>query len=679
MLKVRCSVFFCLGLLLASSARADEVQLPTTVPAGPMDIRAPRLMITNDTVMASGGVTGRYENVILRADSASANMETGDLQLEGNIHFERGNVIWDGDQLDYNYLTQAGSFGPSRLDFDPVLMSVEHVERVSTNEYLLQGAVFTTCAQDHPHYHVKLKEARLVDQKYLKAKGATFYLGDVPVFYVPVWHQTLSRSVFTFRAGDSSEWGAYGLIKATVPWTKNFSSISDLNLYSKRGVGFGQGFAWNTPAAKGKFESFYLKDQDPNAKYDLPELGADRYRFKLEHYQNFSDTQYVNTKWNYLSDSVVLKEYFRSEYQNYAQPENYASWVDGNHFGGIEAFANYRLNDFYDNTDRVEVSADLYRTRMGNSPFYFQSENSIAHLERVYAETNVLDNVDAVRMDSANTVYMPQRYGFLSVVPRIGYRTTYYSKNAANSSDEFRTIAEGGMEVSLQATKVLSERERWYGKGLRHKIEPYLDYIYADASVGTNRLYQFDAIDTLGDENKVKVGLRNILQTKRNNRLARFMDIDLYTHYLIDNDDGSDNFDSLFIEARMPLTKRTMLDVDGEVDWNSGEVPFFNTCFSYKHSKELTLSLAHLYWQEQDQSLWSPRFDLYPDRKLSLFGYARYEDHSDDIEEFAVGGYMNWCCMRYGLGYHFYDENDHSIMLSIGLSAFPEASISSGF
>ena len=41
-------------------------------------------------------------------------------------------------------------------------------------------------------------------------------------------------------------------------------------------------------------------------------------------------------------------------------------------------------------------------------------------------------------------------------------------------------------------------------------------------------------------------------------------------------------------------------------------------------------------------------------------------------------GYKNFCCMRYGLGYHHYDDGEQRIMFSIGLSAFPEARISSG-
>ncbi len=674
------STSFLLVLLASSTVSfAQERDALSRIPAEPLDIRAPRVVFTNDTLFASGGVTGRFENVTITAERLSGNPETGDIRLEGNIHFERDNVIWNGTELNYNYLTQTGDFGPSTLAFDPVLLSVDHIERVSTNEYFLEGATFTTCALDHPHYRVHVKEARLIDENRLKAKGATFYVGKVPVFYVPFWSQTLTRGIFTFRAGYGSEWGAYGLVRATVPLTETLDSITDVNIYTERGVGVGQGLAWDGTDAKGEFSSFYINDQDPTAKYQDPEITENRYRLKLENLQHFSETHYLNTKWNYLSDPFVLKEYFRPEYRSYAQPENYASWVYGSRYFGGEGFWNRRLNDFYDNTDRLEYSADLYRMRIGETPFYVQSENSVGYLEHVFSDASPLDNEDSVRLDSATTLLMPQRVGFLSVVPRASYRGTYYSKGAVDRTEEYRGIPGAGVEVSFEASKVLSDRERWYGKGLRHKIEPYLDYIYGDSTLEPNRLYRFDDVDSFGDENKVKLGLRNVLQTKREGRLSRFVDLDLYTHYLVDDDGSPDDFGPLFLDARMPLTARTMLDAYGEIDWNNGQVPFFDTRLSYRHSRQVLVSVEHLYWDDMNESLWSPRIDLYPDGDVSFFSYARYEDRTADFDEFAIGGYVNRCCMRYGLGYHLYDENEHTIMFSIGLSAFPEASISSGF
>jgi lipopolysaccharide assembly outer membrane protein LptD (OstA) len=671
----------CVPLICAA---APKVDFPKDIPDEPIDITAMRIEFTNETLIASGGVTGRFENAVVTADRVSGNTETGDLRIDGNIHFERENVIWDGSELDFNYKTMTGDFGPSSLDFDPVLMSVERVERVSTNIYHLSGATFTTCGKDHPHYRLRAKEAYLVDEEYLTAKGVTVYLGSVPVFYWPYWRHKLQKSIFSYEFGYGSEWGVYALINATVPLTQHIDSSTDLNLYSKRGVGVGQAFSWEYPEAVGQFAAFYLKDEDPYAKFSETsdvgsEIGDDRYRLKFEHLQRFTDQFYLNTKFNYSSDPALIEEFFKDEYRSYAQPENYASLAYGNSYLGTEALANQRLNDFYDNTDRWEYSLDVYRTKIPRTPFYFQSENSIAALDRVVSviDTTGAAAYDAVRLDSANTVYMPQRYGFLSLVPRAGYRATYYS-DTATGGDGMRNIPSAGVQASVQASKILSDRERWYGKGLRHKIEPYVDYIYQNSSIATNELYQFDDIDYLQDENKVKLGLRNVLQTKRNNKLSRFIDLDLYTYYLIEDHGSGNDFDSLYVDVRAPLTKRWLVDAVGTWDWNGGSVPFFDTRLSYSRDDDLTIRLEHLY-QAGQRSLWTPRIELYPEGKYSLEAYARYDDRQSDLEEAAVIGYMNWCCMRYGLGYHVYDDDEMRIMFSFGLSAFPKARVSSSF
>ncbi|MDF7806587.1 hypothetical protein P4E94_03995 [Pontiellaceae bacterium B12219] len=683
MLRIKQAVgllLFGVGLL---NAGAVDFDVPKEIPDEPFDLQAARLEYTNDTLIASGGVTGKFENVTMRADQVSGNTETGDLHMEGDIHFERGDIIWKGSELDYNYMTQTGNFGPSTFNFDPVLMSVDQVERVSTNEYALRGASFTTCPEDHPHFHIQAKEALLVDEEYITAKGVTVYVGKVPVMYLPYWRQRLTKSVFSFKVGYGSQWGAYLLLNATVPWNEYFESSTDVNLYSKRGVGFRQGFTWNYPNAVGEFAAFYLNDQDPYARYDSPSakelIGNDRYWFKFGHLQHFSDTHYLNTKLNYLSDPAVIEEFFIDDYETYAQPESYLSWVQGNSYVGSEVFLNQRLNDFYENTDRYQYSLDLYRTKIPGTPFFIESENAIADLEHVFAETNSLapPSFGAVRTDSMNTLTLPQQWGAVSLVPRASYRATYYSDTKLNEA-ELRQIPGAGMQVSVQATKVLSDKTRWYGKGLRHKIEPYADYIYENSSLSPDDIYTFDDIDLLHDENKVQLGLRNILQTKRDNRVSQFIDLDLYTYYLIDDYGTGNDFDSLFVNARMPLTKRTMVDMYGEIDWNNGEVPFFDTRLSHDRG-EVIFSVEHLYRPDRDQSLWTPRVDLYPDAKVSLEAYLRYNDKDNDVQEVSSVIYMNWCCMRYGLGAHFYDENEVRVMFSIGLSAFPEARMGTSF
>ncbi|MCK5675721.1 MAG: hypothetical protein KAH99_01750, partial [Verrucomicrobia bacterium] len=107
-----------------------------------------------------------------------------------------------------------------------------------------------------------------------------------------------------------------------------------------------------------------------------------------------------------------------------------------------------------------------------------------------------------------------------------------------------------------------------------------------------------------------------------------------------------------------------------------GKVPEFITRISHEH-ENMIVSLEHFY-EDGERSLWTPRIDLFPRGDTSIEAYGRYDDSDNDLQEIAVIAYKNFCCMRYGLGYHIYDDGEQRVMFSIGLSAFPEARLASG-
>jgi lipopolysaccharide assembly outer membrane protein LptD (OstA) len=683
---------------VVSAFAVPKVDLPKTVPDGPLDIRADRFEYTNGTFIASGSVTGRFERAMVRADEISGNPDTGELNAVGNIHFERDNAVWYGSELQYNFLNQQGLFGPSSFVIEPIHLSVGEIERVSTNRYALKEATFTTCPLDHPHVCARAREAELIDNETIKARGFTVYAGPVPIFYWPYLAYTIGDHPFKVRAGYGSKWGAYLQTWTTLPVTESIDSVTRVDGFTKRGVAVGQGFKWKNEAHVGEFAAYYLKDQSPYEKFDeTDDVGSlidnDRYRIHLNEIWNFSDPHYINTRWTYLSDPAVMEEFFKKEYRNGAQPESYLSYVYGNSLIGSEAFANRRLNDFYQNLDRYEYNLDLYRTKLGKLPLYLQSENSVGELDlrtSTLASTNrpalVTRGYDTVRLDSENSLYAPIRLGWLNVIPRGSYRATYYSKTDVDEGEQLRQIFGAGTEFSFQATKTLSEREYWFGRGLRHKIEPYADYGFYDARYSTGRaLDEFDRAERLlredwgtpiDDSYRLRVGLRNVLQTRRKGRLARFIDLDLFTHYNLSPEPGEENFDDLYIDARMPLTENQYLDMEGAYDWYAGKINYFTTRYSLDR-EDYIASLEHRYILD-DYSLWTPRLELFPEQKVSAELYARYEDRGNELEEIALIGYYSHCCLRYGLGFHHRDDGDNRVMFSIALTAFPDEKISSG-
>ncbi len=658
-----------LVLLIATGAGAQQPVTDT-----PYDIQAPRFEYAEGLLVATGGVTGRFDQATVTADRLTGNPETGEINLIGNIFFERDNVIWYGDELTYNYISETGNFGPSRMEFDPFRLEAEQIERTATNAYRLQGAQVSTCPKEHRHYHLRAREARLVDGNHLTAKGATLHIGRVPVLYLPYWRQYLQSSPFSFDAGYGSDIGTFLRTGMQVPVAKTLESETRLHLYSRRGAGIEQVFSWNREDSSGTLKGFYLDDSAPYTRYDAPDertlIDRNRYHLKFDEQHRFSPTHYIGSTWSYLSDPAVVEEFFRDEYLRYAQPENRASWVYGSGLFGTEIYASRRLNGFYENTDRFQAALDFYRLRIPGTPLFYQSESQMALLQRQYQTGSPRPDYDSFRMHTVHGLYLPQRVGFFSVVPRATSRATFYSDTTSPGKEAWRSVPSAGVEASFQAAKVLSERPHWYGNGLRHVLRPYADYNYAVSTLATNRLFQFDEIDQIEDANRLRLGLNNLLQTRREKHPERLMELDVYTHYLPSEKNTDRSFEQIYLEGRMPLTKRFLLDLQGVMDTNRRQSPLFNTRLVY-HTPEVVLSLEHFH-REDAQSLWTSHVNLFPGQRIAFEGFARYEGRSGGLEEVALTAFASRCCIRYGIGYHLAGNDEHRLMFSIGLSTFPD-------
>ena len=658
MIKIR---LFLMSLMagMAGSLLADS----------PYELDAMRIIYTNDLIYASGGVTGRFNQAEVWADRIIVDPAQGELSLEGNIFFERDAMVWSGDKLTYNYQTEEGDFGPAKMVFGAAQLKADRVERLEKDTFLLKDVRATTCLLEKPHYYLYTSEAILEQDQIFSARHLRVYVGGVPLFYLPYLKGSLDRSGLGAEVGYRGSMGAFSKLNIGEYEGDTWRNRSRLHLYSKRGVGFEQVLNRKTDRSDWMFDGVYLSDEDPYQRYDEPEERAhfdeQRYRIRLQGVHRFSPSTYLLSSWTYLSDRYFVEEFFRDDYRYHAQPETRASFVSAGDYIGFEVYASQRLNDFYSNTDRVEVSIDGYRQQLWSSPFFYENRSAFSYLEQQGVDELAQDN-EAFRVWSDHALYYPNRLGALSLVPRVEGGFAYYSKKLDNSSNRERQHWAVGAEASVHASKVISERRRWYGKGLRHVVRPYLDYQRSDYSFQKDVLIPFDVKDTLDDRHRVRMGLNQLFQTKRSNQTKRFAEVDIYTHYLVD-ETTDDSFDRIYADARMALTDRWHVDGLAVLDGSSGSVPLMISRFRYNRD-DVRFSFEH-FFRDQIQSLYTARIDLFPGQRYSAEGYVRYEGESQDIESAAITFFTKSCCVRYGLGYRLSRTDDHQIRLSVNLVA----------
>ena len=669
---------------IPGAGRGPRGPLPERTATDPdaVEVTADQLEYEGDLLIGKGNVAVQQEGASLQADYVSVNRETGEIIAQGDVLMLRGEDRWEGEKLVYNFKTREGSFGPSSMHFDPVYIVAEKTEQVSSNEYRLVNARMTTCSGDDPAVYIKAKEVTLIDEGepkgiLVKARHVTFYAADVPVFYVPYWQRHLEENIFTYTVGYSGRLGAFLMTTATFRPTDWLRTDTHLDYYTARGLGLGQDFTWTTPNGEGHLKGYYINDRDPGEDDDLTAdelalIDSRRYRVHLDHKEQFSDETYFRTEVNYLSDPVVLDDFFDDEFRDNVNPENYAVVQHSTDEYAAGVRVDHRLNDFYSTVERMpEGSFSLYRRTVGEY-LYFQSDNRAGYYDMLYADydTSLPGNYSSGRVDSYNQLFAPMRINdFFNIIPRAAYRGTWYSDSPAGEG-EFRNIFEGGALGSFKMHKELTDKSGFYGTGLRHVAEPYVEYLYRNSSVETNDLYQFDEIDELVNRNEVRFGLRNFLQTKRGaKRIENVLDADVYTAYRFDREPGEDVMALLGADVELSLTDRISIQSDLEYSLQGGTFERFNARANYLANDSSRYWFEYRYLTDT-RALLTTGTELFPNDDWSYQFLIRYDAELDEWRERRFMVNHRFDCIGLGVGVKVDEDDMPSLWLNLWLNAF---------
>jgi len=682
---------------VGSGGRAQVQPLPERLSTDPeaIEITADRMEYSGDLLIGEGNVAVQQKGASLQADHVTVNSQTGEIRANGNILMIRDGTRWEGQELVYNYKTREGTFGKSFMYFEPAYITAEKTERISTNEFLMTDAMITTCAGENPTVYAKAKEVRVINDggkegALVKGKHVTFYVGPVPVFYTPYYQRRIGgASVFNFVAGFGGNYGAFVKTRVTLHPTEWLTSKTHFDIYSQRGLGLGQDFEWKTPRGGGKIETYYINDSDPQNDHDMKSysdlVNSQRYRIKLTDREQINRETYFATKLNWLSDPLITRDFFNTEYKNAANPENYAVVQQSAEDHAASLRVDHRLNDFYTTVNRMpEATYDKYRSRLGDSPFHFESQNNLSFLELQNSSTNapMPNDYRAGRFDTYNQLFLPLRFNdFFNVIPRAGYRGTFYSATGTNATEaaDYRQIFELGTLTSFKAYKTLTDKSGFYGDGLRHIVEPYADYSWRPKpNLGPEDLPQFDSIDALDKQNELRFGTRNFLQTKRGEkRIVNFLDSDIYTTYRLDH--GTNTvFGPLVAAAEMSLTDHFSILSDVEYDYYTHKLSPANARLKYVTDDQSEYSFEYRFL-DGTRELFTPRVKLFPNDKWSYEASASYDRMHDDWYERKILVTHKFDCVGMGVGLKVDEYNEPQLWIQFWLLALPQDPMDVGF
>lgn len=723
----------------------------------PIEVQADSLEYEHEKnlMIGTGHVLVQKDNESLRGDHAIVNMQSYDVLAEGNVTFERGSDIWVGNKLRYNFRSQKGDFGGFNAYLEPFYAKADSSHRVGVDEYLLENAKLSTCEGDHPDAYFLAKKVWITPGRHIRAQHVVLYIKGVPVMYSPFWNQNIGdKNFISLVPGYSSRMYAFLLTAFNYRISRKVEAATHVDLRMRRGVGLGQDFMWsssgnakglsternsvktddnfwkygrtplNEPIATERDEdtwagdliTYYTHDAWPDeGETQAYKIDNDRYRLRLYHNQSFDEQNYLMSQINYLSDPKIIEQFFREEYKSSPEPDNYIVLGHRAEHYTASLMVEKRLNDYYTTVDRFpELKLDFSRQKIWETPFYYQGKTAGAYLQKNF-ETNLTNaqNYAAGRFDTAHMIYYPVKLaGFLNIIPRAGWRGTYYSKTmevytnvttvtklgtnnlpivtsttnilTRDAEAAFRSLPELGLETSFKAFKVWETYPGDIINNVRHIAEPYADYtLVPKPNVTPDRLYQFDDIDTFGKANQIKFGMRNKIQTQRfskpnikSHTVYDLINADIWVVYQLDPQPSENVFSNICYDVRSTPFDWMELKIDGAYDQYTNQVQTINTRLSVTYGTLWKYVVEHRF-NNGSSSLLNNELTLSPFINWEFSVYARYEFENSTMQAWGLSLQRTLECIAYKVGYELQND-EYTFWIQFWFTKFPKVRMDVG-
>ena len=159
------------------------------------------------------------ESAFVIADKGQLNQETGEVFAEGNVTLQSEDRVFTSDRLFYNFRTRSMQTDNFRAGQAPFFVEGTNIKGDATkNEYSAEDVWLTTDDRSDPLLKIRTRSLSISPGKFVEAKGATLYAGNVPVFYFPYYRRRLDQppNHWSITPGYRSRYGMF--FEGTYNW-----------------------------------------------------------------------------------------------------------------------------------------------------------------------------------------------------------------------------------------------------------------------------------------------------------------------------------------------------------------------------------------------------------------------------------------------------------------------------
>ncbi len=566
-ISVFLSIFFLIVLSFQSSFAGDRFSKdrflapkdePWNITAKSMSFRDKEKIYDaeGDVVISSG-------NQALHAQKASYNMDTGIVEVSGDVRLESEGDIFKGESGVFDLNKQTGKIinGVLFLKEDNFYIQGSLMEKLGEDTYRVKDCQVTTCDGEEPAWSITGSEVKVTIEGYGTVKHAAFRIRDFPFIYIPYLifpAKTKRQTGLLLPMADYSTRMGYEYMQ---PFFWAISDQTDATFFaqfmSRRGMRAGGEYRYVLgEESRGTlmFDGFSDDKLDDGQGDSSDEWGydedsylrqnSDRYWFRMKADHKLPFGLIGKLDLDIVSDQDYLRE-FKSAYMGFEDTDDYYRTVFGREFDDYDDYirvntfkvnklwGNYSLNAevrWYDHVinRRRDNIADLTlhklpfiefdgsKQQILESSFYFDLDSEYTHF---YRDDYQLGSERGHRVDIHPRLYLPMRFlNYFSIEPSIGVRETawdvYHDDDVEDGVNDTlnRVLYDAKIDLSSEIYRTF-DVGFWDIDKIKHSIRPQIVYSFIPG-IDQSECPNFDSLDRIAKENLVTYSITTTLTSK---------------------------------------------------------------------------------------------------------------------------------------------------------------------
>lgn len=424
-----------------------------------------------------------------------------------------------------------------------------------------RDVTITTCTAAEPHFALAVGETEIIERDgefEVIVRGQRLQIAGTGVLPLPDARIfTGSQSEFPIKrasASYSEKEGVQAEVVLGLPYNRTGGRVHEwltgrpahefrgdwelgVGWIEQRGVPLEAGLTYGAEGLyEGRVRGFFLDDRGDDLReitqnFDGSPIADERRGLvTTENRVHFGPSTHVDLVGFHASDPGVYPEFFRGQYRIDEVPETsvYLHHGEGNRL--LTAGGRWNLDDFSYRDNRalaprfVEelpvvtyqwLAQPLGETPWG-TPLVVDLQTELGQRRSDFDDLAGMRVGDrSFRADQILELSAPFHLGAISVRPYAQGRGTWYD-TAVDGDSEGRIAVEGGVQVGTRLSRTWSWFDEEGAQSLRHVIAPKVTYqnrLHVDDD--QSEFFDFDATDRLGEQELVRVELRNLFQRSR--------------------------------------------------------------------------------------------------------------------------------------------------------------------